>query len=244
MIIKAKSTYKWAIVVDEDFITETETVLKQYFDEVTYEANLINGDRISFISAQELIEYDNFGKKALKSLDIYFGRCNIMRIESNISLLFRYGSTIRVTFEIDDNDHCETLKRKIQDICNKHKQPMTYRLASRFSTIQLIIIMAIISAGLNIYGLCSGKIMEVYSNTANFPPLLVFNITVMGVALGFIIVKLLDYCLGFIFPEIVFYFGENQKKSDANATLKSNIFWCVIVAFFVSFVCSMFFING
>lgn len=233
MVVKGKMQYKFAIIVDDKFIRDIDTLIKEYFAEPTYYADLLNGDQIEFDSVSELINYDNFASRAISALTIRSGIENFMYIMPWGGVINEYKSTINWKFEIDNNDKCEEVKRKAKEIFDKHKQSIMYTLASKFSIAHICSIVLALGVALNFY------IWFILHNQAKE----VTNITMVGIWIIAIICftvieKFISYMVKKFFPSVVFYLGENIKKIENFSKLKSNLFWGVIVAVMVSVVAS------
>lgn len=70
MLISGKMKYKKAVILTEEKMHELETLLHKYCDKVSYKAETINDSEIVFSSLDELLQYDNFESRSLKTLQI------------------------------------------------------------------------------------------------------------------------------------------------------------------------------
>ena len=236
MKVSGKLSYKSAIIVNDVFFQDMDKLISEYFEKPKYSAQLINGDEVEFESVSELISYDNFSNRAIKTMRIGFGIGNYLRIETTFSSINGYRSTMEMEFEVDNNDKSEEIKRKVELICEKHKQSLLYTLASKFTFMHVCFVMMFISFVSNLRVLIIHKTDSVEMSNST----IVAVCTVATVVLILLNV-LLSLLIKKFFPAIVFYLGENIKKIEKNSKLKSNIFWGVIVAGIVSAVVSLIF---
>lgn len=236
MKVSGKLLYKSAIVVNDVFFKDIDELLSEYFERPNYSARLINGDEVEFEFLSELISYDNFSDRGIKTMKIGFGIGNYIRIEPSITLINGYKSTLEMRFEVDNNDRSEEIKRKVNLICEKHKQSLLYTMASKFSFMHVCFLLMFTSFILNVRELISpiGDFVEMSESRE------VAIATVVSVVLLAICVTLL-WVIKRFFPAIVFDLGENMKSVEKKSKTKSNIFWCIIVAGIVSALVSSFF---
>ena len=217
MKVSGKLSYKSAIIVNDVFFKDIDELLREYFEKPKYSAQLINGDEVEFESVSELISYDNFSNRAIKTMRIY-------------------KSTLEMCFEVENNDKSEEIKRKANDLCDKHKQSFMYTAASKFTLMHICILLWGLSFISNLNVLITHKTDDgTMSNST-----IVAAVTV-GVVIMLLISAALSWIIKQYFPAIVFYLGENIKSVEKKSKTKSNIFWCIIVAGIVSAIVSSFF---
>ena len=72
MKVSGKLSYKSAIIVNDVFFKDIDELLREYFEKPKYSAQLINDDEVEFESVSELISYDNFSNRAIKTMRIGF----------------------------------------------------------------------------------------------------------------------------------------------------------------------------
>ena len=112
MKVSGKLSFKSAIIVNNEFFIDMDELISEYFEKPKYSAQLINGDEVEFESVSELISYENFSNRAIKTMRIGFGIGNFIRIEPSIAFINGYKSTIEMGFYVEDNDKSEEIKRK------------------------------------------------------------------------------------------------------------------------------------
>lgn len=112
MKVSGKLSYKSAIIVNDVFFKDIDELLREYFEKPKYSAQLINGDEVEFESVSELISYDNFSNRAIKTMRIGFGIGNYIRIEPSMAFINGYKSTLEMGFEVENNDKSEKIKEK------------------------------------------------------------------------------------------------------------------------------------
>lgn len=236
MKVSGKLSYKSAIIVNDVFFKDIDELLREYFEKPKYSAQLINGDEVEFESVSELISYDNFSNRVIKTMRIGFGIGNCIRIEPSMAFINGYKSTLEMGFEVENNDKSEEIKRKVNDLCDKHKQSFMYTAASKFTLMHICILLLGVSFISNLNVLITHKTDDgTMSNST-----IVAAVTV-GVVIMLLISAALSWIIKQYFPAIVFYLGENIKSVEKKSKTKSNIFWCIIVAGIVSAIVSSFF---
>lgn len=119
MRISGKIKYNKAIILTQDKMRELEAILQKYCSVINYEAETISDSEILFSSLDELLEYDNFENRSLKSLKISASG-NLAR---NLRLYFEvsdyslgiigYSKTFHCNFEVDDPSVETTIKEEI-----------------------------------------------------------------------------------------------------------------------------------
>ena len=234
--VRGKLSYKSAIIVNDVFFKEMDELISEYFNKTKYSAQLKNGDEVEFESVSELILYDNFSNRAIKTMRIEFGIGNYIMIEPSIAFINVYKSTIEMRFEVEDNDKSEEIKRKVNLICDKHKQSAMYTAASKFTIMHICILMCGFSFVSNLNLLITHKTDDgTMSNST------IVAVCTVGIVIMLLISAVLSWIIKRFFPAIVFYLGENIKNVEKESKTKSNIFWCIIVAGIVSAIVSSFF---
>lgn len=236
MKVNGRLSYKLPIIVDGDFLNDIDGIIKEYFDAPQYLAQLVNGDEVEFDYVSELILYDNYSERAIKTLRVSFGIGNYIRIEPTFSYINSYKYTLEMCFKVENNDRSEEIKRKIKTICDKHKQSALYTLASKFSFTHICILFWGVTFAINLHSLITDRIDVVALPISN-----VVAIIIIGIIVVFLLFGVLKIITKKLFPAIVFYLGENKKSIEKKTKIKSNIFWCVIVAGIVSAIVSLFF---
>ena len=71
-----------------------------------------------------------------------------------------YKSTLEMGFEVENNDKSEEIKRKVNDLCDKHKQSFMYTAASKFTLMHICILLWGLSFILNLNVLITHKTKE------------------------------------------------------------------------------------
>ena len=207
--------------MNDVFFKNIDELLREYFEKPKYSAQLINGDEVEFESVSELISYDNFSNRAIKTMRIGFGIGNYIRIEPSMAFINGYKSTLEMDFEVENNDKSEEIM---------------YTAASKFTLMHICILLGGLSFISNLNVLITHKTDDgTMSNST-----IVAAVTV-GVVIMLLISAALSWIIKQYFPAIVFYLGENIKSVEKKSKTKSNIFWCIIVAGIVSAIVSSFF---
>ncbi len=233
--ISGKIQYKSAILVDDSFLEDVDKLLCEYFDVPRYEAKLFNGDKITFDSVLELVNYDNFSHRRIASLEIGVGYNNLIEIKPTYSYINAYTSTIEMSFEVDSIDKVEEIKRKMRTIIDKHKQPLLYTVASKLSFMHLLVLTFCTSMMFSIwqfvnYGLTNTEIDY----------MLLLPICIVAAAFAVILGNAFAWLIKTCFPPVEFYLGENKTAVERKRDIKGKVFWGIVVTTIISYAVSKF----
>lgn len=231
MTLDGRFEYKRALVLTPERIKELETICKKYCERVLYEATTVAETDISFASVDELLNYDNFQNRKLKSLTVT-GRSGIERIitctfsPDNINIFVGYGETCICRYTVSTVDTEITLKADILTFLKKSTASFwmigKVRLFGLLGCVSLYIFPSL---------LFWGRVSDLESS---------FSRIILSLLLGYglvTIIRLVDRCvLEKLFPPIVFLWGEETEYYEECDRMRKNIFWCVIVAIVVGIV--------
>ena len=239
MLISGKMKYKKAVILTEDKMHELETLLHKYCDSISYKAETINDSEIVFSSLDELLQYDNFESRSLKSLQISASGKSGYRIklyfeaDSLFSLFTGYDETFRCSYDVDTVDAETTIRSEITTFLRKITAG--YWLIAKFRFYGLLMLVCFI---LGIYSL-------VYRNTqpTTYSTLLILISGIIAVIISFGligVIRAIDRCfLQRCFPPVAFAWGEGKAQFEKSQKLRANLFWGFIVAIFASIIASL-----
>lgn len=236
MELHDKIGYKKAIIVDECMLKELDQCIRCFFTSVPkYSADLLDESIIDFETLDELLQYENFGNKAIKFLKISFGYANRLTFRQTLSLFHSYEYSLLTEYVIKDMDDNILFKQEMIKIFEKGKRPWHYTFVTKFSYmyffIAFLFLIAIFSGILYLKG------MFVFEDT----PLSVslFNTWIICTTSILIISYLLSRIRKVLFPVISYKIGEQKKQIERRDDLISKFFWGVIVAGIVSVIISI-----
>lgn len=230
MLISGKMKYKKAVILTEDKMHELETLLHKYCDRISYKAETINDSEIVFSSLDELLQYDNFESRSLKSLQISASGKSPYKIrllfeaDSLFSSLTGYDETFRCSYDVDTVDAETTIRSEITTFLRKITAG--YWLIAKFRFYGLLMILCFIGAT---YFLAYRSTQP--SNT-NILLMLTFGIIGVVISFGLIaVIKAIDRCfLQRCFPPVAFAWGEGKTQFEKSQKLRTNLFWGLLVA--------------
>ena len=231
MTLDGRFEYKRALVLTPERIKELETIFRKYCERVFYEATTVAETDISFVSVDELLNYDNFQNRKLKSLTVT-GRNGIDRIVTctfvpdNIKIFVGYGETCICRYTVSTVDAETTLKADILTFLKKVTASFwligKFRLFGLLGCVSLYIFPSL---------LLFGRVSDAEWSFSRF---------ILSLLLGYglvAIIRLVDRCvLEKLFPSIVFLWGEETEYYEKCDRMRKNIYWCVIVAIVVGIV--------
>lgn len=235
MRLKAKYGYKSAIIVDEELLRDLDSLLKKYLNEPKYKASLMNEDTITFDSVEELINYDNHSRGAIKTLDICCGYDNYMYFRPYFADINSYKTSVDITYYSDNRDKSEEFKRKLDELLKKHKQTIAYTFVSKISLFYLSILGMAVCVTSSIMSLLKDKHKsDVVSFSEGFP------VVCISLAIIVLICCLIWQVKKRYYPPIVFLIGERKKEYEKITAGKIRFFWGLIVATIIAICVALF----
>ena len=128
MVINGKMKYKKAVILTEEKMRDLETLIQKYCDRIYYEAITICDSKISFSSLDELLQYDNFESRSIKTLYISASG----RIAQSLRLYFEtdfisfgfigYGETFHCCYEVETVGIETNIREEINTFLKKSRQ--------------------------------------------------------------------------------------------------------------------------
>lgn len=230
MLISGKMKYKKAVILTEDKMHELETLLHKYCDSISYKAETINDSEIAFSSLDELLQYDNFESRSLKTLQISaIGVSGYhVRLYFEVDCLFLgitgYDETFHCYYEVSTVDGETTLREEINTFLRKITAE--YWLLAKFRVSSLLVFFCYIA----IIYLLSHKISTNSNTDIGFSLMWEIIGIVLGIILIFLVRLVDQHFLQRCFPPIAFVWGEGKTQFEKNQKLRANLFWGLIMA--------------
>lgn len=221
MLISGNIKFKKAIIVNRNLLEKIEAIILEYFNGIRYYAVLENDDTIVFESLDELLEYDNYKFRKLKRLSILTDKEFELIFYEDYSLLHNYNNTVVGKYITKNNDDSILIVEKIQNALDKSKQPLHYRLFSKFSIAYMVIALGIISFIMNI--------LKIPSYEKEYTISEYFNNVLIIVFILMIIAKVVEKVINYFFQPIIFQWGLEVERINKIKNLRSNIFWVIFV---------------
>ncbi len=236
MELHDKMGYNKAIVVDECMLIDLDKCIKHFFTSLPcYSADLLDESTINFESLDELLQYDNFGSKAIKFLKVDFGFSNRLVFKQTISVVHSYEYSLTIEYVTNNMDDSTLFKKEMFKIFEKGKRPWYYTFVTKFSIIYFfgafIFLIAIFYGILYLGGMLEIKDTSLSVNLYN--KWIIYTISI------FVIRYLLSQIRKVLFSVIAYKIGEQKKKIEQKDDLISKFFWGVIVTGIVSVVISI-----
>lgn len=207
-------------------LNQLESNLLKYCSSIEYSCTTINGNDIQFDSLNELLNYDNYGKSSIKSLLLlgYRQYHRVIRIdfETKDVYFLNYNTSCECSYECDSTESEILLVKMLRDFFNKHKT--SYWVIGKFSLFSLYFLF---SLSLLVFLYIKDK--SIFDRT-EFVLSEVIPIFV-AICIGeFLLWQIDKKVLLKILKPTVFYWGEEVKAYDKYSKLRSNLFWCVLIA--------------
>ena len=237
MELHDKMGYTKAIIVDECMLTELDQCIRKFFPSSSpcYSAELLDESRVNFESLDELLQYDNFGDKAIKFLKVNFGYSNSLIFKQTISFFHSYKYSLTIEYVTKNMDNSVLFKKEMFKIFEKVRRPWHYTFVTKFSMMYFwiaFLFWLVIFSGMSYF-----KGMHEFKDT----PLSVslFNTWIISTASILFAAYLLSRIRKVLFPVISYKIGEQKKHIERRDDLISKFFWGVIVTGIVSVIISI-----
>ncbi len=224
MTIEKELFYKKRLVISLDRIDELDTILRKYCHTIRYKATTANGSSLIFKDKIELQKYDNFKNGKIVHLNIMC-RSEDYLTSIEIDLAPKYHlkkETARCKYTFTDYDQERLFVGAWEEFLKKITE---YQISYRICLICSFILVTAFCVFLPIR-----FINTKYGALTLFPIIiyLLFEFTT--------IMYKSDTLWDKIFPPAVFPWGEEEHKYNKLITLRSNLFWAVVIPTIVSIV--------
>ena len=217
--MKKSSTfvYEKSVFLNEKRMDELRNILLKYCDRLIFRAKTIENTSIEFDSYDELMQYDNYKKSRIKSLDItgYKNESLISHIDLNFTTEYPALRSVRCVYKFEQVDEDTLFGKEIREFIDKANNCRTPYYMYVF--IFVIFIMAV----LTIFELLFLKVSFSIS---------IFHCMVTTIGLTILSILLWQK----IFPIVSFSWGEATAYYEKIKKLRYSIFWSVGVASVVS----------
>ncbi len=237
MIIYGGFKFKKAIVVTKKLLEELEEIILSKFNNIKYNALLDNGNSIDFNSLDEVVSYENFENNRIKHLRITANSSFNLEFNTKMSATVAYNSTVNMNFQMDNIDNCILFESKIKKLMEKNKQPWYYTVFSKTSSYHLGATFFAAWVILAAYTLITKRSSNGGSSDVTSAVNLILPIFLTII---FMIVIISKKIRDYFFPPIIFYWESEVQRSDKIQTLRTQIFWGVIVATILSILIPLF----
>lgn len=228
--------YEEALIVDKDLLSELEVVLIEYFEKVSYNVTLINGDSIEFDSLDELFKYENVKSRKITVLEIEFGFLNRLKFDKSGGTFSSYKYSLTGYYTIDDDDKAVLFTSKLKLVLDKGKRPKWYTFLTKFSAGYI----AVLSIVLWIILILMQMILQINTSdsyiTANHLNIALFIIIIVCIII-FICSKIRDY----FFPVISYMIGQQKKEIEKLQNFYEKFFWGIIITLAIGIITAILF---
>lgn len=215
---------KRAVIINAERLKSLCEIILKHCTELEFSARTYAGTKISFNSMDELLNYDNYKPRRIKSLELkgYTGYSFGISVEIgdlSICMIRNYGSTVRCYYQLSSTDS-ETIYKNDFEIWYK-KAVAPYWALGKFSFGGLIFIPASFITFVRICGINVG------TNNPNIVAL------IFAIILGCILVAVAKFCdiylLKNLFPAVLFEWGEEDNRNQKWQKYRSNLLWGIIM---------------
>lgn len=211
-----------AILVNEELLRSLEAELSVFAEEYKYTGYLENGNKVYFDNLKEMLEYDNYNNRKIKSLNLRLSLNFNIDFTESISYISSYKSTTIARYSCNNSNDDIIIQGKLREIFEKNKFPWYYTLLTKITIIYFGIIMLILSF---ILYLNFGSNSFEGINVIQF-----FYTSTIASTILYIISYELNKIRNILFPSIVFYWGKEKERFDKNRANVDKVFWGILVA--------------
>lgn len=234
MVISGNIRFNKAIKLDSDRMHELESILLQFCERVEYACTIRDKVDIQFDTLSELLNYDNYGKRKIISLQIsgytLFTRIFRIDIENDLSFILNYSNTIRCKYELNSISKETLFTNLFYKFCDKIK--LSYWLMGKMSLhfllsltgLIIVILSAVLTFGSNKLSTLS---YSFYDYTLLF---LIASLIYLGTY------RLDKVILKKYFNPIVFCWGEEIAIFNKIESSRTRIFWGLFISPILGFI--------
>lgn len=230
MVINGRTEYKKAVILTSEKMHDLQALIQKYCDRVCYKATTIGDSEISFSSLDELLQYDNFGSRSIKTLHISASGKTVqsfrLYFEADIlSFGFTgYSETFHCYYEVETVD----IETNLRDEINTFLRKITaeYWLIAKFRLFGLLMLFCYIAL---VYMLLHKISIAVDKDIVSS---IISTIVSLFIGFGIVVfVKTVDQkFFKRCFPPIAFVWGEGKTQFEKSQRLRGNLFWGLIIA--------------
>ncbi len=210
MVTKGIFKFDKNTVLDQSTIKELHDLLLKYCSVVKYEAKTKNGKCHEFVSCDELLSYDNFKKERIVELEVtgYNGH--------RVFTLDFYGERhsapyIECRYRLSDPNTETLFLNDLTKFFEKREECNNHHLVSS------------VTIGAALFIGAFYLVLKYNLGTSAMWALALFEV------ITYYLIE--NKILKALFPPVVFCWGNETKVHHSRTTLRSNLFWAVIVSF-------------
>ena len=216
------------MVITEKRLKELDSIMYKYSDSVEYKATLKDKTTVEFNSFDELLNYDNYGNRKIRTL-IVEGRSEYSTIiQMFLAPSERYSKeTARYSYKFKEKDKETTFLEEINHFFSKAVEYEKSDAICEWFSLALILSLAV---------LLVKKLFPITPDNE-----IIYMILFVGL-FALMIYKTISYFVwDRLFPDVVFAWGEEKERYEELDRFRSNVFWGVIVAFAIGVVLNIVF---
>lgn len=219
MIQKKELEFKKPIILDTDRMTELNAIICKYSGKVSYKITTIEKAQIEFDTFEQLMAYSNFSKERITELSIIgqiWDDRFIVYIDIRIQSESTFNRCVKCSYQFADIEKAKLFEIDLVNLLNRSVESYGSRIGFR-----LILTFALFAA-------CVFSCIFLFRSKLH-PYIQSIILFVLGAMLSpgyFLIKKLTDK----VFPRVTFVWGEEAKRYNKYSKIKTNLFWCVLVA--------------
>ena len=224
MTIEKELFYKKRLVISLNRINELENIIRKYCNEIRYKATTENGSSLIFKDTTELQEYDNFKNGKIVHLNIMC-RSEDFLTSIEIDLAPKYHTkkeTAYCKYTFTNYDQERLFVGAWDEFLKKSTE---YQTSYQICLVCSYVLMSAFCVFLPIR----------FSNTKYGVLTLVPIIFLLLLIYSTFLLKS-DTIWDKVFPPAVFPWGEEEHKYNKLISLRSNLFWAVVIPTILSIV--------
>lgn len=225
-------SYKRIVVLTLSRLEELKTILLKHCDRIKYKAYTKNDAEIIFDSFDELKNFNNFGDDKIVALNLNCRVKNDYDFLINIDFSPKYhfpDDTVRCTYCFSDVDKESVFISDFKKFLDKITIYHTKYMICEWASYVFFLVLGLYPIFIPING--TAYYQTVKGTYPFLSSILVFEIIAIG---------LNKLCSHFVwkklFPRAIYAWGEESENYSRLEKLRSNLFWCVLVAALVSIV--------
>ena len=208
------------LLITNERLVELQNLLSKYCTQIDWKAILTDGTTISFDSFEELQQYSNFGSTKIFGINSD-GRSDDFKtiikvtISRKYPILKQFGEC---SFEFASEDQYTVFRKEIKEFFEKCVEgEITYQVGRWLFALALL-------------GIVLFTISTLVKVTAESIFLIILSYFMIAGLTLWLSILFSTKVWDFILPSIVFAIGEGVARYEKIKKLRSNIFWCVLVA--------------
>lgn len=232
MKIHGRTSYSKAVILTAERVWELESMLRKHCTAVKYEISTFSGIKLEFQAMDELLEYDNFKKKRIRTLRVLgFTKCEsvveMTFLSSNTRKKARgYHETCICDYTFKNMDSQSIFREDMADFFDKCTAP--YWIWGKLPVCFVPLFLGCL------YVVCSyfaGKFSLPMINGRIGITVIIAPLLLISFPLGHVIHK--------VFPPVVFLWGEEIQRNGRYEKFRNNFWWGGIVAVCASLLASL-----